>query len=176
MNQVHEQSLQVVSCSSQQRKVVKCELLKIGYSAKDATKAVSEMTDEEVQFLYQNPKAIKRSGVIIAVLAVMAIVALIASLVAACADKKKAAKTTKTRTVKYKKPTVITKTKKVVITTCKACNGSGKKTCPTCGGDGKLEDITDDSGNPCICPECNGKISNEKCPVCRGTGKIVSKK
>ncbi|MFA6715363.1 MAG: hypothetical protein WCS27_08290 [Victivallaceae bacterium] len=173
--QVHERKLQVVLSSRQQREVVRCELQKIGYSRQEAAEAVSELSDEEIEFLHKNPQAIKRSGVVVAILVICGLSVLITSLVEKCSDKKKAANQTGTITTA---PTTVTKTKtqKVIIQECPVCKGTGKKICETCGGDGKLEDIMDDSGNPCICQDCNGKgYLDIPCPNCKGTGKIIIK-
>ncbi|MDE6488123.1 MAG: molecular chaperone DnaJ, partial [Paramuribaculum sp.] len=62
------------------------------------------------------------------------------------------------------------------------CNGTGAKdgnsfkTCPTCNGTGIIERIQQTLFGPqrsaAVCPECNGegKIINEKCGHCHGTG------
>ena len=73
--------------------------------------------------------------------------------------------------------------------TCKSCSGTGAKsgtspeTCTKCGGRGKVTMI---QNNPFFgqmqtvttCPECGGKgkIIKDKCPDCRGTGYIQTKK
>lgn len=62
------------------------------------------------------------------------------------------------------------------------CNGTGAKdgnsfkTCPTCNGTGIIERVQQTLFGPqrsaAVCPECNGegKIINEKCGHCHGTG------
>ena len=73
--------------------------------------------------------------------------------------------------------------------TCRSCSGTGAKagtspeTCTKCGGRGKVTMI---QNNPFFgqmqtvttCPECGGKgkIIKDKCPDCRGTGYIQTKK
>ena len=71
---------------------------------------------------------------------------------------------------------------------CKTCHGTGAKpgtnpeTCTKCGGKGKVvftqQSFLGTVQNVQTCPDCGGKgkIVREKCPGCRGTGYIASKK
>lgn len=68
-------------------------------------------------------------------------------------------------------------------TQCDACNGTGGKggkvtTCQTCGGRGQVQRVARTPfGNMTTvsdCPECGGKGTTfaERCPSCRGTGRV----
>lgn len=65
---------------------------------------------------------------------------------------------------------------------CDHCNGTGAKngtsfrTCPTCGGSGTVrraqQTLFGMRESAAVCPECNGdgKVIDEKCTFCNGTG------
>lgn len=66
---------------------------------------------------------------------------------------------------------------------CDACKGTGAKngrvnTCRTCGGQGKVQKVMQTPfGNMATvvqCPDCNGKGTtyDERCPACRGSGRV----
>ena len=73
--------------------------------------------------------------------------------------------------------------------TCSSCGGSGAKAgtspeiCPRCGGRGKITVVQNNSffgqmQTVTTCPDCQGKgkIIKERCPSCRGTGFIQTRK
>jgi len=59
------------------RSIVIAKLINIGYSQKDASEAVKDLSDEELDYLAKNPELVKRKGIIIIILACIGITFLV---------------------------------------------------------------------------------------------------
>ena len=173
-------------------------MLKIGYSQDEVNNSINDMDKEEIEFLYNNPKAIKRSGAVLAVLAILGLGILITGLVKACDSSNTTYDDTEyedTSDETYDDETYEDDTyddytydesyddytleeddtPKTYTETveCPECLGTGKEICPTCKGTGDWGDIHDDTGESAICFDCDGTgETGYTCSYCEGSGTI----